>query len=78
MPLPGGYLLDTNIILALVRGNTLGLYIDGSYGLTQSLNSFAISVVTVGEMFALAEKFKLQGRAWGPKKLKLLTTCFGS
>ena len=72
MPLPGGYLLDTNIVLALVRGNPFGLYLDGTYGLTRSLNPFVISVVTVGEMFALVEKFKSQGQPWGPKKLKLL------
>src|ERR1700730_14996357 len=72
MPLPGGYLLDTNIVLALVRGNPLGLYLDGTYGLTRGLNPFVISVVTVGEMFALVEKFKSQGQPWGHKKLKIL------
>jgi predicted nucleic acid-binding protein len=30
MPLPGGYLLDTNIVLALVRGNPFGRYLDGT------------------------------------------------
>ena len=72
MPLPAGYLLDTNIVLALVRGNPFGAYLDGTYGLTRSLNPFVISLVTVGEMFALVEKFKSQGQAWGPKNLKLL------
>lgn len=72
MPLPGGYLLDTNIVLALVRGNPFGLYLDATYGLTRTLNLFLISVVTVGEMYALVEKFKVQGQAWGAKKLAAL------
>jgi predicted nucleic acid-binding protein len=67
MPRPGGYLLDTNIILALVRGNDLGRYVDATYGLTSGTRAFFVSVVSVGELFALANKFR-----WGPPKRSAL------
>src|SRR4051794_19928816 len=63
MPRPGGYLLDTNILVALIRGKALGLFIEATYGLARGLNPFILSIVTVGEMYALAAKFK-----WGLKK----------
>ncbi len=72
MALRGGYLLDTNIVLSLVRANPLGTYIDWKYQLTAAQNAFMISVVTVGEMYALTEKFKLQGKPWGPAKIQKL------
>lgn len=68
MPLPGGYLLDTNILVALIRGNAFGKYLDNTYGLTTvGLNSFLLSIVSVGEIYALASKFK-----WGRAKRDLL------
>jgi hypothetical protein len=30
-PQAGGYLLDTNILVALARGNDLGRYLNGTY-----------------------------------------------
>lgn len=72
MPLPGGYLLDTNILVALVRGNPLGFYVDATYSLSKAQNAFMISIVSVGEMYALVEKFKAQGQAWGPPKVQRL------
>lgn len=60
-----GYLLDTNILLQLLRGNDLGKQIDSQFGLRSSLNFSMISVVTAGEMLALAYKFK-----WGQKKAR--------
>lgn len=77
MPLPGGYILDTNILLALVRGNALGLYVDATYSLTKAQNAFMISIVSVGEMYALVEKFKSQGQAWGPAKVQKLDHLLG-
>lgn len=62
-----GYLLDTNIILSLMRSNSLGQYIDATYGVRVSFNRSVISVVTVGEMLSLARKF-----AWGDKKIAAL------
>jgi tRNA(fMet)-specific endonuclease VapC len=63
MVLPAGYLLDTNILVHLVRHNDLGRYVDATYGLSAGTNSFILSVVTVGELYALAIKF-----GWGDAK----------
>ena len=59
----GGYLLDTNIMLALMRANPLGQLIETTNGLRASLNRSLISVVTVGEMLSLARQF-----GWGKTK----------
>jgi predicted nucleic acid-binding protein len=67
MALPGGYLLDTNILVHLVRDNDLGKYVDATYGLSAGTNAYILSVVTVGELYALAIKF-----GWGPTKTAAL------
>jgi tRNA(fMet)-specific endonuclease VapC len=59
-----GYLLDTNILLALIRGKELGEAIDQQYGLRSSLNRSMICVVTAGEMLSLARQCE-----WGQTKL---------
>jgi tRNA(fMet)-specific endonuclease VapC len=69
MPLPGGYLLDTNILIDLIRGNALGQYLDKTYGLTAGENPFILCIVTVGEMYALSAKFK-----WGAAKKAALAS----
>jgi hypothetical protein len=46
MVLPGGYRLDTNILVHLVRNNDLGPYVDATYGLSAATNSFILTVVT--------------------------------
>ena len=61
------YLLDTNILLALMRSNALGKSIEATYGLQASLNRSLISVVTVGEMLSLGRQF-----GWGKTKLDAL------
>jgi predicted nucleic acid-binding protein len=58
-----GYLLDTNVIVALSRANKLGQVIDHRYGLRAALSRSMICVVTVGEMLALVRKF-----GWGQEK----------
>jgi len=63
-----GYLLDTNILVALVRGKVLGKYLDATFALSRGLPPSVISVVTVGEMHALARKFN-----WGAAKIQDLT-----
>jgi hypothetical protein len=50
MPLPGGYLLGTNILGHLLRRNDLGRFIDATYGLPAGTNRFLLSIVTVGEL----------------------------
>jgi tRNA(fMet)-specific endonuclease VapC len=62
-----GYLLDTNILLHLLRGKELGQFIDQQFALRNSLANCIISVVTVGEMQSLARKF-----AWGQGKISEL------
>ena len=69
MPSAGGYLLDTNIVLALIRRNPLGVFLDTTFGITAGLpGPFLISIVTVGELYALAAKF-----GWGPGARNKLT-----
>jgi tRNA(fMet)-specific endonuclease VapC len=64
-----GYLLDTNILLQLLRGNAVGQHIDQRFGLRASLPACVISVVTVGEIFSLARKLN-----WGGRRVTLLKT----
>src|SRR4051812_41441372 len=62
MALSRRYLLDTNIIVALLRRNDLGRFLEGAYGLIPG-RRLPVCVVTVGELYALANKF-----GWGPAK----------
>lgn len=62
-----GYLLDTNILVYLIRGNALGKAIEANFALSGSLSRCLISVVTVGEMYSLARQW-----SWGQKKLDQL------
>ena len=54
------YLLDTNILVHLMRGKAVGLAIEARFGLRGVLSRSLVSVVTVGEMYALARKWN-----WG-------------
>lgn len=56
------FLLDTNIVLTLVRGNALATFIDGKFGLRASKVRPMISVVTHGEVRVLAGR-----NGWGDK-----------
>lgn len=67
-----GYLLDTNILIALIRANPLGQFIDAQYGLRSALNRSMISVVTVGEMHSLVRQFN-----WGKQKIETLESLLG-
>ncbi len=69
MPRPGGYLLDTNIVVALIRNNDLGKYIDRTYQLTSGQFAFYLPVVVLGEAHALAAKW-----SWGFAKRTTLST----
>ena len=48
------HLLDTNILLAYVRQGLLFAWIEAQYALTTSAPTPSISIVTAGEMRALA------------------------
>jgi tRNA(fMet)-specific endonuclease VapC len=67
-----GYLLDTNIVLALLRWNPLGQAIEATYGLRAALDRNLVSVVTVGEMLSLARQF-----GWGRAKTTALDVMLG-
>ena len=62
-----GYLLDTNILVGLIRGNAIGQEIDARFGLRSNLVRCLISVVTAGEMLSLARQF-----GWGKSKTDAL------
>jgi tRNA(fMet)-specific endonuclease VapC len=72
MPRPNGYLLDTNLLVALVRNNDLGKYLDKTYNLTSGVFAFHISVIVLGETTALALKL-----GWNAAKQSLLNTILG-
>ncbi len=67
MTSPTTYLLDTNILVHLIRGKAAGLAIAANFGLRSSYAQCVISVVTVGEMYALARKW-----SWGSQKVAAL------
>ena len=48
------YLLDTSVVLHLVRGNDLGQYIEDRHGLSKSLTRQLFCIVTHGEARVLA------------------------
>lgn len=61
------YLLDTNVLLALVRGGALGAAIDERFGLRAAAQRPLICVVTHGEIKVLARR-----NGWGAQKLASL------
>lgn len=60
-------LLDTNVVVQLVRWNEVGQRIDRTFGLLAREEKAMISVVTVGECHALAAY-----RGWGPDRRNVL------
>ena len=57
MPPQPPFLLDTNVLVALIRRKELGGRIEQAYGVASNRGSALISVVTVGEMFSLARQW---------------------
>ncbi|MGH7135461.1 MAG: hypothetical protein ACREHD_06950 [Pirellulales bacterium] len=64
---PPGYLLDTNILVHLIRGKAVGKAIEANFGLHGGLNRSIICVVTVGETYSLARKWN-----WGQSRVARL------
>lgn len=62
------YLFDTTVLLALVRGKDLGRYIERTFGLSEVINKPLISVVSHGEIWAMADR-----NAWGDEKRQALS-----
>ncbi len=56
-------LLDTNILVHLLRGQAAGTWIDESFQLRKRPYRPLVSVISVGEILALAEKWD-----WGPRR----------
>ena len=63
-PGPPSYLLDTCILVHLLRGNRVGQQIDAEFSLRSRLGLNIISVVTVGEMLSLGRHL-----SWGERRL---------
>jgi len=61
------YLLDTNILVVLVRAGELGEYVDETYRLTAQPFRPLISIVTVGEALKLVKRF-----TWGSDRIDAL------
>ena len=61
------YVLDTGVLLNLVRGKELGTRIDREFGLTRSMRLHTVSIVTHGELKVLAER-----NDWGAEKRNAL------
>ena len=57
------YLLDTNILLHLIRGQSTGLYIDATFRLQDQANIPLVCIVSHGEIWSLARE-----HAWGQRK----------
>jgi tRNA(fMet)-specific endonuclease VapC len=64
---PAPYLLDTDILLLLLRGRALGTAIDLKYQLTEQPFKPLISVVSVGESLAFAGRM-----SWSRRKIAAL------
>jgi tRNA(fMet)-specific endonuclease VapC len=60
-------LLDTNILIHLIRDNQVGRSIESRFRLRNRPVRPLISIVTVGELLAVARK-----RGWGPGKVQAL------
>ncbi|MEA2694386.1 MAG: tRNA(fMet)-specific endonuclease VapC [Acidobacteriota bacterium] len=64
-------LLDTNILVHLVRGNSLGRWLEEQFAISSRTERPLISVVTIGEALALGKKF-----AWGQARIETLEALF--
>jgi len=67
MPAGNLLLLDTNVLLHLIRGNADGLRLDSEYSLRARSDRPLISVITVGEILTFAQR-----GPWGRPKLQRL------
>jgi tRNA(fMet)-specific endonuclease VapC len=50
------YVLDTSALLSLIRGKELGQQIDSAFGLRAFFHRHVISIVTHGELYAMANR----------------------
>jgi tRNA(fMet)-specific endonuclease VapC len=67
------YVLDTSTVLNLLRGKELGRQIDAAFSLASALHRQTISIVTHGELKALAER-----NSWGQSKRQALSSALNN
>jgi hypothetical protein len=60
------YLLDTNVVLHLVRGSALGQHLASAIGLLDPVNRPSVGIVTHGELLVIA------GRTAGATKMPVV------
>lgn len=60
-------LLDTNIVIHLIRNNEVGMRADAAFQIRHRSDRPLISVVTIGECLSLARQFQ-----WGTGKIEAL------
>lgn len=65
------FVLDTNVLLALIRGNSLGATIDEAYGLRANLQRHIVSIASQAEIWVMADKHN-----WGEAKRNALRLMF--
>lgn len=65
------YLLDTSVLLHLLRGKSLGTKIDQAFGLTTSMHRQVVSIVTQAELLVIADR-----NNWGLPKRDALQNAF--
>lgn len=63
----GRYVLDTNVLLHLIRGQALETKIDQAFGLTSSLHRQIVWIVTEAELWVMADR-----KGWGEAKRSAL------
>lgn len=67
------YLLDTNILLHLLRNDTIGRHVEEHLQVLDAPNITIISVVTLAEIRSIAMQ-----RAWGKSKMEVLEDLLSS
>src|ERR1700738_1076790 len=72
MPLSGGYLLDTNVLVRLVRNDDLGKFLDRTYALSAGGTGLRGSIVTWAEVKSLPIQF-----GWGTGQRGTLDAMLG-
>ncbi|MBB6143986.1 tRNA(fMet)-specific endonuclease VapC [Silvibacterium bohemicum] len=70
--MPQSYVLDTSIILNLIRGRELGESIDRAFGLRAAYYRHLVSIVSHGELRVLARRHE-----WQESKLAALAIALG-
>ena len=71
MTLPRNLLLDTSVLIHLVRNNWIGRSIESRFRLRTRVEKPVISIVTVGEILAFARKL-----SWGASRMEIVNQLF--